>query len=180
MFIPLVGSRASIQPLSEQARNGSRVVPQCCPCPVSRAHVEKQEAKMVVKAPRDLLCTHGQIWAWWRSCHRLSQVMSVQTDKSLSTQGSTTSPKGKCCPTTLRPWEDFPTLRQCAFDEVYNTLHPPNNKSPRLLSPLLHIEELGRTIRVARAAGTGGLLWARREFAAFVTRGWAMRRCCVA
>ena len=80
------------------------------------------------------------------SCHRLSQSMSVQPDKSLSTQGSTTSPKGKCCLTTIRPWEDFPVKRQNAFDEVYNTLHPPDDESPRLFSPLLHIEELGRTI----------------------------------
>lgn len=72
--------------------------------------------------------------------------MSVQTDKSLSTQGSTTSPKGKCCPTVIRPWKDFPVIRQRSFDEVYDTLHPPNDTSPRLFSPLLHIEELGRTM----------------------------------
>ena len=80
------------------------------------------------------------------SCHRVSQSMSVQTDKSLSTQGSMTSPKDKCCPTTIRPWEDFPVKRQSAFDEVYTTLHPPNNTSPRLFSPLLYIEELGRLV----------------------------------
>ena len=80
------------------------------------------------------------------TCHRVSQSMSVQTDKSLSTQGSTTSPKGKCCPTRMRPWEDFPAKRQSAFDQVYTTLHPPKNISPRLFSPLLHIEELGRTV----------------------------------
>jgi len=80
------------------------------------------------------------------SCYHLSRSMSVQTDKSLNTQGSTTSPKGKCCPITLRPWEDFPIVRQCAFNEVYNILHPLNNTSPRLFSPLLHIEELARTM----------------------------------
>ena len=83
--------------------------------------------------------------------------MSVQTDKSLSTQGSTTSPKGKCCPTTILPWEDFPIIRQSAFDEVYNTLHPPNDTSPRLFSPLLHIEELGRTMPGRKIASENDL-----------------------
>ena len=91
------------------------------------------------------------------SCHSLSESMSVQTDKSLSTQGSTTSPKGKCCPTTLQPWNDFPSIRQSAFDEVYNTLHPANGTIPRLFSPLLHIEELGRTISGRKIASEGDL-----------------------
>jgi len=80
------------------------------------------------------------------ACHRLSESMSVQSDKSLSTQGSMTSPKGKRCPTTLRPWNDFPNIQQSVFDVVYDTLHPPNDISPRLFSPLLYIEELGRTM----------------------------------
>ena len=54
------------------------------------------------------------------SCHLLSESTSVQTDKSLSTQGSTTSPKGKSCPTMLRPWMEFPSVQQKAFDEVYS------------------------------------------------------------
>ena len=46
----------------------------------------------------------------------------------------------------MRPWKDFPVKRQSAFDEVYDILYPPNNTSSRLFSPLLYIEELGRTI----------------------------------
>ena len=106
-----------------------------------RAEQERQRAEQAEDRTRRI--TFEELL---ESCHHVSQSMSVQTDKSLSTQGSTTSPKGKCCPTTIRPWEDFPVKRQNAFDEVYTTLHPPNNTSPRLFSPLLHIEELGRTI----------------------------------
>ena len=80
------------------------------------------------------------------SCHSLSESILVQTDRSLSTQGSTTSPKGKCCPTMMLPWEDFPKLRQNAFDELYKTLHPPLDQAPQLFSPLIHFEELGHTI----------------------------------
>ena len=46
----------------------------------------------------------------------------------------------------LRPWLEFPSVMQEAFDEVYSILHPPNNTAPRLFSPLLHIKELGRTM----------------------------------
>ena len=77
------------------------------------------------------------------SCHRLFHPISVQTIKSLSTQGSTTSPKGKCCPTNLQPWPEFPSKNQEAFDTVYTVLHPRNETPLRLFSPLLHIEELG-------------------------------------
>ena len=80
------------------------------------------------------------------SCHYyLSEPISVQKNKSLSTQGSTTSPKGKRCPTMLQPWTEFPGIQQQAFDEVYNALHPTNATGPRLFSPQLHIQELGHT-----------------------------------
>jgi hypothetical protein len=44
-----------------------------------------------------------------RACHTLlSKPLRIQTDKSLSTQGSITSPKNKPCPALLKPWTDFP------------------------------------------------------------------------
>lgn len=48
----------------------------------------------------------------------------------------------------LLPWKDFPSIRQRAFDEVYTILHPTNGISPRLFSPQLHFEELGRVGRL--------------------------------
>lgn len=71
------------------------------------------------------------------SCHRLSESVSVQTDRAFSTKGSTTSPKGKSCPKSLQPWIEFPSVQQEAFDEVYNLLHPQDGTSPRLFSPLI-------------------------------------------
>ncbi|KAH8799457.1 hypothetical protein F5884DRAFT_128577 [Xylogone sp. PMI_703] len=54
-----------------------------------------------------------------RACHTLlSKPLRVQTDKSLSTQGSITSPKNKPCPTQLKPWTDFPILQQQLFENV--------------------------------------------------------------
>lgn len=80
------------------------------------------------------------------ACHELSRLMAVETNKSWSTQGSTTSPKDKCCPTTLKSWTDFPSIQQAAFAEFLDALHPPNHSSPQLFSPVLHIQELGRTL----------------------------------
>jgi hypothetical protein len=54
-----------------------------------------------------------------RACHTfLSKPLRIQTDKSLSTQGSITSPKNKPCPTLLMPWTDFPILQQQLFERV--------------------------------------------------------------
>ena len=80
------------------------------------------------------------------SCHKLLGSVSVQTDKSMSTQGSTTSPEGKCCPKMMLPWTDFPRKRQDAFEQLYKILHPPKVPPRQLFSPLLHFEELGNTI----------------------------------
>jgi hypothetical protein len=55
-----------------------------------------------------------------RACHKLlSKPLRIQTDKSLSTQGSITNPKNKPCPTLLKPWTDFPALQQQLFKRVY-------------------------------------------------------------
>ena len=80
------------------------------------------------------------------SCHSLLGSVSVETDKSMSTQGSTTSPEGKCCPKMMLPWTDFPRKRQDAFEQLYKILHPPKGPARRLFSPLLHFEELGNTV----------------------------------
>jgi hypothetical protein len=49
----------------------------------------------------------------------LSKLLCVQTDKSLSTQGSITSSKNKPCLTLLKPWTDFPIRQQQLFERVY-------------------------------------------------------------
>ena len=117
-----------------------------------RAEQERQRAEQAEEQTR-----RTTLEELLKSCHDLSRSMSVQTDKSLSTQGSTTSPKGKCCPTILQPWLEFPSIQQDAFDTAYNVLHPPNDVGLRLFSPLLHIQELGRTIMGRKIASEGDL-----------------------
>ena len=55
-----------------------------------------------------------------RACHTiLSKPLRIQTDKSLSSQGSITSPKNKRSPTLLKPWTDFPMMQQQLFERIY-------------------------------------------------------------
>jgi hypothetical protein len=76
-------------------------------------------------------------------CHiHLSRPLRIQTDKSLSTQGSITHPKNKPCPTLLKPWTDFPTLQQQLFDKIYECIP----KDARLFSSVQHLKELGQDL----------------------------------
>ncbi|KAH8650353.1 hypothetical protein BGZ60DRAFT_421798 [Tricladium varicosporioides] len=78
-----------------------------------------------------------------RACHTfLSKPLHIQTDKSLSTQGSITSPKNKLCPTLLKPWTDFPVLQQQLFEQIYEYIP----RDARLFSSTQYLTELGQDI----------------------------------
>ncbi len=78
-----------------------------------------------------------------RACHTLlAKPLRIQTDKSLSTQGSITSPKDKPCPTLLKPWTGFPVLQQQNFERIYEYI-PRNAK---LFSSTQYLTELGQDI----------------------------------
>ena len=64
-----------------------------------RAELERQRAEDEQKKTR-----RTTFEEYIQTCHTLlSKPLRVQTDKSLSTQGSITSPKNKPCPTLLKP-----------------------------------------------------------------------------
>jgi hypothetical protein len=78
-----------------------------------------------------------------RACHTLlSKHLRIQTDKSLSTQGSITSPKNKPCPTLLKPWTDFPVLQQQLFERTYEYIP----RDAELFSSTQYLTELGQNI----------------------------------
>ena len=112
-----------------------------------RAEQEKQSAEQAQEQIRSTTLEE-----MLKHCHNISQNMTVETNKLFSTQGSTTSPKNKPCPSTLRPWLEFPDLRQQAFNTAYNILHPPDSASLRSFSPLTYIQELGRKIQGRKIA----------------------------
>ena len=78
-----------------------------------------------------------------RACHTLlSKPLSIQRDKSLSTQGSITSPKNKPCPTLLKPWTDFPVLQQQLFERIYEYIP----RDAELFSSTQYLTELGQDL----------------------------------
>ena len=78
-----------------------------------------------------------------RACHTLlSKPLRIQTDKSLSTQGSITSPKNKRCPTLLKPWTDFPALQQQRFERIYEYIP----RDAGLFSSTQYLTELGQDL----------------------------------
>jgi hypothetical protein len=78
-----------------------------------------------------------------RTCHiLLSKPLCVQTDKSLSTQGSITSPKDKPCPTLLKPWKDFPIQQQELFERISKYIP----QDARLFSSVQYLTELGQDL----------------------------------
>ena len=80
-------------------------------------------------------------------CHnQLSKKLQVQTNRSLTTKGSITNPKGKKHPSHLRPWDDFPQRQQQYFDAAYALLCPLDRDPPAIFAPPVVIEDLGRTL----------------------------------
>ncbi|KAH8585874.1 hypothetical protein B0O99DRAFT_646017, partial [Bisporella sp. PMI_857] len=78
-----------------------------------------------------------------RACHTLlSKPLRIQAGKSLSTQGSITSPKNKPCPNLLKPWTDFPVQQQQHFEKIYEYM--PRNAE--LFSSIQYLTELGQDI----------------------------------
>ena len=78
-----------------------------------------------------------------RACHTLlSKPLRIQTDKSLSTQGSITSPKNKPCPTLLKPWADFPVQQQQLFERTYEYIP----RDAALFSSTQYLTELGQDL----------------------------------
>jgi hypothetical protein len=81
---------------------------------------------------------------FFEACHlSISKPLSVQTDRSLTTKGSITSPIGRLCPTYLKPW-DFHSAQPFLFDEVYRFFHPTSDSPMRVFPPLLVIEDRGQ------------------------------------
>jgi hypothetical protein len=76
-------------------------------------------------------------------CYKfISKPLHVQTDKSLSTQGSIASPKNKPRPTLLKPWTDFPIRQQQLFERVCKYI-PRNAES---FSSIQYLKELGQDL----------------------------------
>jgi multidrug efflux pump subunit AcrA (membrane-fusion protein) len=103
-----------------------------------RAELERRRAEEQEEKTR-----HTTFEEYIRACHTLlSKPLRIQTDKSLSTQGSITSPKNKPCPTLLKPWTDFPVLQQQLFERIYEYIP----RDAGLFSSTQYLTELGQDL----------------------------------
>ena len=106
-----------------------------------RAELQDERRRRELAEERTRRTTFTEMLQWG---HKLSDSISVQQDRLKSTQGSTTSVKGKSCPTIMLPWKEFPNIRQSAFNELYDLLHPSPDTALQLFSPVLWFEEQSR------------------------------------
>lgn len=104
-----------------------------------RAEDAKQRAEQAEERNRNTTFAE-----YLRACHRcITKPLTIQTNRSLTTKGSITSPVGRVCPTFLRPW-DFRAAQQALFDEIYQLFHPNSEEPLRVFPPLLVIEDRGQ------------------------------------
>ena len=106
-----------------------------------RAEEEKQRAENATRYTRKTTL-HECLTA----SHELQASIVVETDKSLTTKGST-SIKNKLYPQTLRSWDDFPEIHQRLFDAAYHYFHPDYRPPERHFNSLQYYQELGDNLR---------------------------------
>ena len=90
-------------------------------------------------------------------CHKLlSQPLKVETPSS-STTGTIPLPKGKFCPTRLRPWTDCVSQQQAIYNIVCKYLHSAEEAPARLFTPQIALEELARRFALRPISSEQGL-----------------------
>ncbi|GAB7364012.1 hypothetical protein MBLNU230_g4570t1 [Neophaeotheca triangularis] len=80
------------------------------------------------------------------ACHSLLCEPLRAACPSRSTKGSIPAPTGKYCPTRFREWTDFAAQQTEVYDTVRSYLQPTEVDAPRLFSPLLALQDLGRRL----------------------------------
>ncbi|KAJ5779256.1 hypothetical protein N7457_006976 [Penicillium paradoxum] len=78
-----------------------------------------------------------------RHCHTLLSRPLKVLSPSRSTTGTISLPKGKHCPTRLRPWTDCIPQQQAIYNSVCNYLQSAK-AAPQLFPPLIALQELAR------------------------------------
>lgn len=99
-----------------------------------------------------------------RLCHEhLSESISVQTDKSLSTKGDPSNADGKLRPDYLQPWKDFIDTQKETLKTFYST-YPASDDMPRVFDSRHSIKTQGEknwpVSKTCRISNT--ILWRRR------------------
>ncbi|KAL4994947.1 hypothetical protein BDV10DRAFT_142818 [Aspergillus recurvatus] len=90
-------------------------------------------------------------------CHNLlSRPLKVATP-SRSTTGTIPLPKGKHCPTRLRPWTDCIRQQQAIYDRVCTYLQSTDESRAQLFPPVIALEELARRFALRPISSEQGI-----------------------
>ena len=92
-----------------------------------------------------------------RYCHDLLSRPLKVASPSCSTTGTIPLPKGKFCPTRLRPWLDCPSQQQGIYESVIRYLQPSEAFPARLFAPLIVLEDLARRFALRPISSEQGL-----------------------
>ena len=102
------------------------------------------------------------LFEYLKCCHaHLFKTITVETDRSLSTQGEITNPSGKSRPVRLRPWENFLEVQKETFERLF-ALYP-HDEPPRVFENLAFIEGLSDRVASRKLASEGDLQNLQRE-----------------
>jgi multidrug efflux pump subunit AcrA (membrane-fusion protein) len=88
------------------------------------------------------------------ACHTsVFSKLAVETNPRLTSKGSITNPRGKWCPTSLRPWSDFLGERKAVFGTLDDTFPA----EARVFETISFLEGLGARISRRKIADEKGL-----------------------
>ena len=139
-------AQAEAQAAQEQrAREEAEV--QAAQAEAQAAQAEAQAAQdREAREEADYLLRKTTLAEYLDLCQRhLFDPISVQTNKSWTTQGGVTSPKGKLRPITIRPWTDFLEEQRAVFDRLFQ--HYPLHDGPRVFESASGVAALERKVR---------------------------------
>ena len=116
----------------------------------TKAEEEKQkEAKRRQKAEEELQET--TLTEYLSLCHEyLSKSISIQTHKSLSTQGDPSNAENKLRPNYLEPWEDFLDTQKEILESLYSIY--PSDNMPRVFDNRNQIQGQGKKVASRKLA----------------------------
>jgi len=122
-----------------------------------RAEEERKRAEEAEQRTRKTTLTE-----YLDLCHaHLFQSISVETDKSLSTQGDITSPKDKLRPDRLRPWNDFLAIQKDTQERLQSAYT--DYEKHRVFENLAFVEGLGMRVASRKIASEGDLANLQRD-----------------
>ena len=125
--------------------------------------LEEKKQKVEEELQKEKEETRGTTLTEYLSlCHEhLSKSISVEIDKSLSTQGDPSNAGGKLRPDYLRPWEDFLDTQKKTLELLYSIY--PSDGMPRVFETRNQIQGQGKRVASRKLASEQDLQYLQRN-----------------